>query len=259
MRARVWKARVEQRIAGEDGHGFAEDFVAGRLAAAIVVVVERGKIVVDQRIGVDHFERTGGFEDARQFYRFAPDRSRGRFEAEQRTDALASGEEAVAHRPMDRLGRRGLRRGEAVERGVDEALPRGEEFGERAHFSDRNGSGWYVPSLRISISTRVSASSSCLRQESLSCMPRENRSSDRSRGRSPDSSSFTTFSSSSRQDSKLATVWGAVLTFGHLAILLTRCPRDARLLNGHGYAARTCLPVNRNQHADQTPLAHSSG
>ena len=54
----------EQRIAGEDGHGFAEDLVAGELAAAVVVVVERGEIVVDQRVGVDQFERAGGGDDA---------------------------------------------------------------------------------------------------------------------------------------------------------------------------------------------------
>ena len=45
-----------QRVSGEDGNGFAEGHVAGGLAAAQVVVVERGQIVVDERIGVKHFD-----------------------------------------------------------------------------------------------------------------------------------------------------------------------------------------------------------
>ncbi len=54
--------KSEQRVAGEDRHGFAEDFVAGRFAAAEIVVIERRQIVVDQRIGVDHLERASGFQ-----------------------------------------------------------------------------------------------------------------------------------------------------------------------------------------------------
>ena len=45
-----------QRVAGEDGDRFAERHVAGGLAAAQVVVVERGQVVVDQRVGVQHLE-----------------------------------------------------------------------------------------------------------------------------------------------------------------------------------------------------------
>ncbi len=48
-----------ERVAGEDGGGFAEGDVAGGLAAAEVVVVERGQVVVDERIGVEHFEGGG--------------------------------------------------------------------------------------------------------------------------------------------------------------------------------------------------------
>ena len=43
-------------VAGEDGGGFAEDDVAGGLAAAEVVVVESGKVVVDEGVGVEHLE-----------------------------------------------------------------------------------------------------------------------------------------------------------------------------------------------------------
>src|ERR1035437_6210138 len=71
-------------------------------------------------------------------------------------------------------------------------------------FSGRNGSAVSLPELRISISTRVSAASSCLRQESLSPVPRSKSSSERSSGRSPPSSSRTTVSSSSRDLSKVS-------------------------------------------------------
>ena len=43
-------------VAGEDGDGFAEDDVAGGLAAAEVVVVEGGEVVVDEGVGVEHLE-----------------------------------------------------------------------------------------------------------------------------------------------------------------------------------------------------------
>ena len=47
-------------VAGEDGDGFAEDLVAGGLAAAEVVVVEGGQVVVDEGVGVEHLD--GGAE-----------------------------------------------------------------------------------------------------------------------------------------------------------------------------------------------------
>ena len=56
------KRQREQRIARQNRHGVAEDFVAGELAAAVIVVIERRQIVVDQRISVDQFERAGGRE-----------------------------------------------------------------------------------------------------------------------------------------------------------------------------------------------------
>ena len=50
------KCQGEQRVAGENRHGFAEDFVRRQLAAAVIVVIERRQVVVDQRIGVDELE-----------------------------------------------------------------------------------------------------------------------------------------------------------------------------------------------------------
>jgi len=46
-----------QGVSRENGDGLAERLMAGGTPAPQVVVVERGQIVVDQRIGVEHFER----------------------------------------------------------------------------------------------------------------------------------------------------------------------------------------------------------
>ena len=37
----------EKRIAGENGHGFAEHLVVGQLAAAVIVVIEGRQVVVN--------------------------------------------------------------------------------------------------------------------------------------------------------------------------------------------------------------------
>ena len=47
-------------IAGEDGDRVAEDLVAGGLTAAEIVVVEGREVVMDERVGVEHFD--GGAE-----------------------------------------------------------------------------------------------------------------------------------------------------------------------------------------------------
>ena len=44
----ISKAMRNHRVAGEDGHGFAEDFMVGRATTAEVVVVHGGKIVMDE-------------------------------------------------------------------------------------------------------------------------------------------------------------------------------------------------------------------
>ena len=45
-----------QGVPGQNRDGLAKRHVAGGLAAAQVVVVQRGKIVVDQRVGVQHLD-----------------------------------------------------------------------------------------------------------------------------------------------------------------------------------------------------------
>ncbi len=87
-------------VAGEDGDGFAEDYVAGGLAAAEVVVVEGGEVVVDEGVGVEHFEGCSEIGYAFGVSVGAGDHPGG-FHAEDGAEAFASGEGAVAHGSVD--------------------------------------------------------------------------------------------------------------------------------------------------------------
>ena len=57
-----FECQGEQRITREDCDGIAKLLVARRLATAKVVVVERGKIIMDQRIGVNKLDRASGIQ-----------------------------------------------------------------------------------------------------------------------------------------------------------------------------------------------------
>ena len=112
-------------VAGEDGDGFAEDDVAGGLAATEVVVVERGEVVVDEGVGVEHLEGCAEIGCAFGDVFTAGDHA-GSLHAEDRAEAFASGEGAVAHGAVDGV-REGVGRGqEAFESSVGE-LRAGEE------------------------------------------------------------------------------------------------------------------------------------
>ena len=55
-----------QRVTGENGGGLAESDVASGTSAAKIVVIERRQIVMDQRIGVQHFDGRAQIGDARR-------------------------------------------------------------------------------------------------------------------------------------------------------------------------------------------------
>ena len=115
-----------QRVAGEDGDGFAEGDVAGGMAAAQVVVIERGQIVVDERIGVEHLQRRAEVGDACGQLTVTGHHARG-FHAEDRAQAFAAGEDAVAHGAVDGMGQRIGRGEESFEGCVGERDARGEQ------------------------------------------------------------------------------------------------------------------------------------
>ncbi len=108
-----------QGIARQNGDGFAENFVAGGPAPAQIVIVERGQIVVDQRIGVQHFERRAELFNSRR--KGTGDHAPG-FHAENGTQPLAAGEHTVPHRLVDRNRMLRCRRQQTLQRRVGQRL-----------------------------------------------------------------------------------------------------------------------------------------
>ena len=90
-----------QRIPGKDGDRLAKDHMAGRLAPAQIIVVQRGQIIMDQGIGVQHFDRCAQLFHPRRKLTGAGDHSCG-FHAQHRPQPLAAGKNAVPHGPMNR-------------------------------------------------------------------------------------------------------------------------------------------------------------
>src|SRR5215469_18920626 len=84
--------------------------MTGGLAATEVIVVERGEVVVDEGVGMDHLD--GGAEVGYAFGDLSTSGNHaGGFHAEDGAEALASGEDAVAHGPVDGV-RQGVGRGQ---------------------------------------------------------------------------------------------------------------------------------------------------
>jgi farnesyl diphosphate synthase len=84
----------QQRVAGEDGGRLVEPLVGGGPAAAQVIVVHARQVVVDQRIGMDAFDRCG---DAQGGAAINPE-SGGAGQRQERAQALAAAENGIAHR-----------------------------------------------------------------------------------------------------------------------------------------------------------------
>ena len=83
-----------QRIAGENCDRLSENFMTGRPATAQIVVVECRQIVVDQRIGVQHFQRRAQVFDSHG--KGTGDHA-ARFHAKNGAQPLSPGKYAVAH------------------------------------------------------------------------------------------------------------------------------------------------------------------
>ena len=120
------KRERQQRVTRQDGDGLAKYFVIGGLAAPQIVIIERGQIVVDQRIRVYEFKRASDLHGAGGIFR---EHARS-FQAQDRPDALASGENAVTHRAVNRKWRSRLDREQRFKRGLDCRVVLFESFGE---------------------------------------------------------------------------------------------------------------------------------
>jgi len=88
--------------------------VAGGFAAAKIVVIECGKVIVDERISVDEFDGARGMKSGGD----VGSKDASCFQAQYGAQALAAGKDAVAHGLMDGRRRRGLRRHQAIERRI---------------------------------------------------------------------------------------------------------------------------------------------
>jgi len=116
----VVEGEREQRVPGEDRDGLAVDDVAGGLAAAEVVVVHAGEVVVDERHGVHHLDGRGGGHRPG----LGPTHHGARGQAQRRAHALPARQQRVPHRVVQRGG--GFPGGDGrVQRTVhrDRALP----------------------------------------------------------------------------------------------------------------------------------------
>jgi hypothetical protein len=111
-----FKCDREEGISGEDGDSFPVFHVTRWHAATEIVVVHAGKIIVNERIGMNAFDCASRRECVRE----VSIAGFGGSKAENRAKALPTGEEAVAHRLMHGGGSSPGRREVAVERPVDD-------------------------------------------------------------------------------------------------------------------------------------------
>jgi len=128
LRERLISERL-QGVARQNGNSLAKDDVAGGLATAQVIVVKRRKIVVNQRVGVQHFNGCtqvlhSGWQGA-----VAAQRARG-LHGEHRAQALAAGKGAVTDGAMNGTGH-GIGSGQqTLQSGVGGLNPGAKNFGD---------------------------------------------------------------------------------------------------------------------------------
>ena len=116
----------EERVARKNGDSFPEGLVASGAAAAEIVIIHARQIVVHERVGMNAFDGAG---ERQSGFGLATTGLRGG-EAEDGTEALAAGEEAVAHRLMNGGGADGGGGQEALERALHCGAPGAEVFGQ---------------------------------------------------------------------------------------------------------------------------------
>ena len=86
------KCGGDQSIRRQQGRGFAKLLVAARATPAEIIVVHAGQVVVDERIAVQHFQRTGVVQ--RLFRRGAAQFTGG--QRQHGADAFAAAQQTVA-------------------------------------------------------------------------------------------------------------------------------------------------------------------
>ena len=108
----------EEGIADEDGHAFAIDFMGGGAAAAEVIIIHAGEVIMNKGVGVHDFDGAGGGEGV---FNFASAGLRGG-EGEDGAETFTTGKDGVAHALVDGLRPDGDAGKEFVKGVVDEDL-----------------------------------------------------------------------------------------------------------------------------------------
>ena len=124
-----FKRQGLQGIPRQQCDGLAIDLVAGRYAAAHVVVVHAGQVIVNERVGVQALDGTGIVN--RILCRAAT--GFRRCEAEDRPQPFAAGEHAVSHRLVQGHRTSVRARDETVQRCINKLAALGEVFFEIGH------------------------------------------------------------------------------------------------------------------------------
>ena len=122
-----------QGVPGQDRGGFVEGDVGGGFATAQGIVVHRRQVVVHQRIGMDQFHRHRGRVEP---FRLSAEQLASGID-QQRTHALATAEDGMAHglvQPLRCIGRRGQG---GIEQAFDPVAPARERRLSRHGWADR--------------------------------------------------------------------------------------------------------------------------
>ena len=109
----------QQSVSSEHSNPFAKDFVTGGATAPEIIVVHAGKIIMDEGVGVDAFERAreGQCVIDTAMTRF------GCCKAKNRSQTFAAREQTVTHRLVECDRFRVRLRQIAIQRAVDLSLP----------------------------------------------------------------------------------------------------------------------------------------
>ena len=129
------KGQRQQRVAGQNRHRLAKFLMASGLPAPQIIIVESGKIVVNQRIGMDEFKRASHGQDRTHLAR---EYAKG-LDAQNRANPLAARKHAVAHRLMNERRPFILRGQEPLEFGVHQPAVLFKKRGKFHPFEGRSG------------------------------------------------------------------------------------------------------------------------
>ncbi len=88
-----FKGHGQQGVPCQDGRSLVKSDMTGRLSPPEIIVVHGGQIVMDQRVGMNHFQGTGG---GKGLFRGTAD-SLGTGQAKDGPESFSSGHQRIGH------------------------------------------------------------------------------------------------------------------------------------------------------------------